>query len=457
MPINSKHPLYENNIETWKRCRDAMAGGNAVKAAAETYLPRPAGFKKDEYDGYLFRALFYEAVGRTIEGFVGAVARKDAVVKVPAKLEPVVADITSDGFTLQEFNKQLCSEAMLQGRLGILVDFDEKLQRAYATLYTVESITNWADGLVVLFETVYEPDPDDRFKLKAVEQYRELSLVEGVYTVTVWRKPQIIVDGIEWIVHETKTPTQRGKALDAIPFFWLTPLGKTSRIEKPPLLGLVDVCMSHYLNSADLEHGRHFTGLPTLYITGCTSDEPIHVGSTAAILLPEANAKVGYAEFNGQGLASLETALATKEAMMAVLGAAVFHRDGKGVEAAETARIRTSGETNLLAGIVTAVEEAILAVLQCAAAWMSVTDAIEVTLNRDFVDTKLDGPTLTGLVAAYQSGGLSLQQFLYNLQQGELLAPDTDIEQEAASLEATNAKKAEDAAKLAAQTKQPKP
>lgn len=142
---------------------------------------------------------------------------------------------------------------------------------------------------------------------------------------------------------------------------------------------------------------------------------------------------------------------------MAVLGAAVFHRDGKGVEAAETARIRTSGETNLLAGIVTAVEETILAVLQCAAAWMSVTDAIEVTLNRDFVDTKLDGPKLTGLVAAYQSGGLSLQQFLYNLQQGELLAPDTDIEQEAASLEAANAKKAEDAANLAAQTKQPKP
>lgn len=446
MPIDSKHPLYSANISAWKRCRDAYMGEDAVKASGKTYLPKPGGLSDSEYNVYTQRALFYEATGRTIDGFVGAISRKDPIVTVPAKLEPLLANITGDGLTLGELVKQLAGETILQGRLGILCDFDEARQASYLTTYQVESITNWADGLVVLNETVYEPDPEDRFKVIPVEQYRQLWLNEGVYTVTVWRKSTHASQiAVEWVAGPDVVPLRRGKALDFIPFFWVTPVGKTQRIEKPPLLGLVNVCMSHYMNSADLEWGRHFTGLPTLYVTGVQSDIPINVGSTAAIVLPDANSKVAYAEFNGAGLSSLENALDEKEAKMAVLGAQVFVAEKKGVEAAQTARIRTSGETNLLTGVVTSVEETIQAALSCAAEWMGVTDKIEVTLSRDFVDTKLDGPTLAGLVQAYQSGALTIEQFLFNLQQGEMLAPDTDIETEAAAVAAAQQAKADQA------------
>lgn len=457
MPVSSKHPLYEAHAAHWQRCRDCYRGEDAVKARGVGYLPKPGGLTNDQYDAYKVRALFYEALGRTIDGFVGSISRKDATIEAPASMEPFILDATADGMSLAELIKAMCNETILQGRGGVLVDYDEVLARPYLAIYKAENITNWDRDTVILNETVYENDPEDKFKKLAIEQYRELSIVEGVYTVTLWRKPKgarPIED--EWVIHGTPiTPKFRGTGFNEIPFFWLTPLGNTTRIDSPPLLGLVNVCLSHYRTSADLEHGRHFSGLPTLVVTGSSEgDSPIQVGSLAAIVLSDSAAQVYYAEVKGD-FTSLENALRDKQDMMATLGAAVFHDTPKGVEAAETARIRTSGETSLLVGVTTAVETTLQAALECAAKWMGAAGKIEVTLNRDYVDTKLDGPTLTALVLGYQAGAISLPQFLYNLQQGELLQPDTDIEEEVALTEAANKKREEATAALAVKTKAP--
>jgi hypothetical protein len=435
MPVDSKHPLYQASLAQWERCRDAYNGQDVIKAKGEAYLPKPGGLNAQQYEAYKGRALFFEATGRTIDGFVGAISRKDPVIEAPAQLDAFIQDATTDGLSLIEMQKRVCLEMILTGRGGLLLDWNEKLNRPYLVMYPAESITNWEDdkSLIVLFETVYERDEADKFKLNVVNQYRELALIDGVYTVTIWRKEKINkVETDKWLIHETHIPTMRGRTIAEIPFEFLTPLGKTSRVEKPPLLGLVNVSLSHYMNSADYEHGLHFTGLPTLYVTGLSdSDGPIHIGSLSAIVVADSNAKIGYAEFSGKGLSSLKEAMEGKKHDMAILGAAVFQERGHGVEAAETARIRSSGEVSLLSGVVTAAEEALKAVLQLAAEWQGSVGTVEITLNREYVDTTMDGQTLTGLVAAYQAGALSLEQFLYNLQQGELLAPDTDIEEEA--------------------------
>src|SRR5581483_11366777 len=176
---------------------------------------------------------------------------------------------TTDGVALNEFIRTLCGEAILTARGGVLVDWDEKADRPYFALYVAESIINWSDDGVVLNETVYDVDPEDAYKLKAVNQIRQLQLVEGVYTVTIWReRAEATIDPERWFVYQQMTPTKRGATMNEIPFFWLSPLGKTRRVTKPPLLGLVNVAMSHYRTSADLEHGRHFCGMPTLWVAG---------------------------------------------------------------------------------------------------------------------------------------------------------------------------------------------
>src|SRR5262245_56056551 len=102
MPVDSTHPAYAANIAKWNRCRVAYEGEDAVKAAGATYLPMLSGQSSQEYEAYRNRALFYEAVGRTIDGFCGAIARKEPVVKAPDKLKPVLEDMTADGLGLME-------------------------------------------------------------------------------------------------------------------------------------------------------------------------------------------------------------------------------------------------------------------------------------------------------------------------------------------------------------------
>lgn len=451
MPIETPHPQYSDNIDRWTRCRDCYDGEDAVKSKGETYLPKiDPSQTSTEYNAYKTRASYYEAVSRTVDGFVGAISRKPHVIEMPAKLEPLEGDATSDGTSLADFVKKLAQETLLQGRGGVLVDYDEGAQRPYLTCYQAEAIISWTADGVVLSETVYEADPADARKRVAVEQLRECALEDGRYVVNIWRKRQ--VDGVaaEWAISEVIVPTMRGRPLAEVPWFWLTTMGRSARIEKPPMLGLVNLSLSHYRSSADLEHGRHFTALPTLYITGHADGDRIAVGGGAVIALADPQAKVGYAEFTGAGLGSLENAIEAKEHQMATLGAAIWGGK-KGIEAAETARIRTAGENSLLMGIVAAIEDVLTAALQFARDWMGVSGDVKVRINRDFVDQRLDAQTLVGMVQAYQAGAMTLEAFLYALQQADMLPPETEIDEEAAKIRAADAAKKAAAAKVAPQ------
>ena len=442
MPITSVHPAYKANLERWTRCRDSYEGSDAIKSAGETYLPKLSGQDAIAYGAYVKRALYYGAVGRSIDGFVGAIVRKPPGIKLPTKMGIFEKDTTASGIGLTEFIKKLSCEDLLAGRVCILIDFDETASRAYLAAYSAESITNWGENFIVLKEAAFVQDATDRFAQKEIEQYRELTLDDGMYKVRIWRKKETAQPGSdEWGISEEIVPTKQGIALKEIPFIWLSCFGQSDKIEKPPLLALIDVALSHYRSSADLEHGRHFTALPTLYVTGVSdTTSPIHVGAQTAILLSDSAAQVGYAEFSGQGLGSLERALEEKEHMMAVLGGAVFADQRKGVEAAETARIRSSGETSLLMGVVNSVEEALESSLRKAAEWMNVAlsgeDAIDIAINRDFIDVTLDPQTLTALLKSYLSGAISLETFLFSIEKAQMMSPDRSIEQEIAAIKA---------------------
>jgi hypothetical protein len=439
MPVNSTHPLYDANLTAWSRCRDCYNGEDAVKSRGQSYLPKVDPTQTDEeYKAYQRRAMYYEAMGRTVDGFVGAISRKPHTIKLPPELDHLLVHTTADGTGLAEFIKRQTAETLIVARGLLLVDFDDKNQRPYLSIYTAESVINWADDWAVLTETVYELKRGDPFKQEAISQIRVLSMDGGFYTVTLWR--YLPVAGSQsgemaWQVYGQTVPTIRGQPIREMPWFWFSSMGQSSLISKPQLLGLANTSLSHYRTSADLEHGRHFTALPTLYLTGVSGDEPVRVGSGAVIKINNPQGRAGYAEFTGQGLGSLENALASKEAQMAMLGAAVFAATKKGVEAAETAKIRTAGENSLLMGVVSSVEETLTAALEFAAVWAgAVAGAVSVKINRDFIDQDLNPQTIVGMVQAYQAGMMSLEAFLYCLSQAEMLPPETDIEAEAAKL-----------------------
>lgn len=451
--VNQPHPDYAAGHAQWTRCSDAFEGSDAVKGAGVKYLPVLADQKIDDYNAYKMRALFYGATERTVQGLSGAAVAKPFKVELPSAIEYMESKATADELSLQQFTKKIVVELLKVGRCGILADRmpalgDADVSGVHLGLYQAHQILNWrldpATGKldrVVLEECFYDADPLDEYKQVERKQWRELRLVNKVYSQILWRKAvdtqgREIDEAFDGTVIAI---TKRGQALDEIPFSIANAGGVGTAINKPPLLSMVDVNLSHYRNSADLEHGRHFTGLPTPWVSGVTlkPGDKLQIGSATAWVFKDAGAQCGYLEFTGQGLATLEKALETKEKMMAVLGARLLDNQKAVAEAEGTLRIRNMSDTFTLAGVNIAAADALCAVLDFAAHWEGVEESAETLIepNTSFTDTTLSAQDLTALLGAFNAGAISLETFLWNLERGERLPPGIDAESEAAKIE----------------------
>lgn len=448
MAIDKVNKEYQAKLSVWQKCRDVAEGAEAVKLSPTAYIPRLVGQSTIEYNKYVARAVFFEATSRTIEGLVGAMSRKEASIKAPESIAPWLDDITLTGKDVNEFTKDMAREIMRVGRLGLFVDYSEEKKRPFIKLYQTESITNWLDdgkSAVVLKETEEVPaaGAKDRYDTEDQTQYREL-LLEGKTFLSRLHVKSKAADGKDvFTVTEITPGTRKQQSLDFIPFRFVSTLGNTACPANPPLLGMVNLNISHFQNSADLEHGRHYTGLPTPYATGVDDKGPaIYLGSSKILRISDPTAKLGFMEFTGEGLGSLERAMEQKEKQMAVLGASLLMPPKKAAEAADTVRMNKSSENSFLVSLAVSIEAALKDAIQWMMLWASETGEVEVELNKDFVDAYLTAQEITALLALVQDGSMRLEHLLWNLQQGEILPPEVDIEEEALLLEDAKANKA---------------
>lgn len=455
--IANRHAKYDQAKDTWLRCRDVESGEDAVKLAGEKYLPQLSGQETPEYDAYKLRALFYNATARTIQAILGAVFRKPTIV------DPALPFVEKTAINTYE---EICKI----GRFGILVDVPRDGGEPYFVEYLGEQITNWhyqvhgdkkTLDMVTLREVVDRFDPSD-FSVKPVVQYRVLELVyppmEDIevevvemmirdgslipqYRMRVFEEQMDDKNKLTRVLIDEVFPTQKGAALLHLPFKIFNTTNCDPDIEKPPMLDLIGVNLSHYRSSADLEHGRHFTALPTAWVAGFENNTELRIGSGTAWVTDNVQARAGFLEFTGAGLGALEKALEQKEHLMAVLGARLFE-DRKGVEAAETTRLRQSADTATAAAMSRNISQGLTECYQWYLDFLRTPEGsvAKVELNTDIVDTTMSSADLTALVAAQQSGAISQYTLLYNLQRGELLKPGDTIEEEMSRIEGDTAR-----------------
>ena len=420
MGIESKHPQYAKKENQVSRCRDTYDGEDSVKGAKTKYLPKLSKQTDASYKAYIQRASFYNTMKRTIHGLAGAVMRIDPIVEGAdgAWLE----DITTTGMTIEDFVYYMLTEQLLTGRQGILVEHDGT--RPYLVGYSTEQMTNWMDGVVVLKEEFRNPNPKDKYDSKFEVQYRELVILENRYEVNIWREKKG-----KWVIHETLNPDKRGAALDFIPFVSASVDGFNFNPKTPPLLNLADMNLSHYRTSADLEHGRHFTALPTPYVTGVDAESELSIGAESAWVLPDVASKAGFLEFSGAGLKALDVAMDQKRSMMASLGAQLLDGQKNGVEATETVKLRQNSEASVLMRAVKSVEGTLNKALNLMTDWEGGPE-VKVTLNTDFANTSMGHQDMTALMGLWQSGAISHESLLWNMKRGEVIPPDVSVEEE---------------------------
>lgn len=458
--IDTRHRDYTRMSPKWKRCRDVMAGQDAVHAAGESYLPKLKEQEMEDYDSYRKRAGFYNATWRTVAGLLGMMFRKPPSADLPGNVGTYATDIDLAGTHIDTFARKVALDVLGVGRVAIMVDAPasemtgpvslataERMGiRPMLKMYSAETLINWKYARVrnrwVLVRAVLEEvieEPDGEFKTEDVTQWRVLDLDDaGLYRQRLFRKVDGGKGGFEQIGDDIY-PVMNGRNLDFVPLYVLGVDGLDSTVDEPPLIDLVDLNLSHYRTNADYEHGCHFTGLPTAFIAGYAPEggESFCIGSTSAWVFPDPQARASFLEFTGQGLGALKENLDRKEAQMAILGARMVAEEKRVAETATTTAIHRSGENSVLASIALAVSDAMEKALAVFAQWAGTAGTPEYQFNREYNPAMLDAAQITALLKAVQMGQISAQSFHELLQRADVLDSAVPFEEEQERIAAT--------------------
>jgi hypothetical protein len=450
---------------TWKKCRDVIAGEEAVKLARDTYLPRSGGMEDDEYDELIGRAEFFNATGRTLDGLHGMLFRINPTIgekNEEKKYKDYFENVDGKGRDLKQFISDSVKDILTTGWGGILVEAPQngdKISQGeaeknnvypYLAYYRAEDIPNWRTEtrgrveviiLVVLQECEFVVS-EDGFDVVRHDKKRVLDL--DAERNNFYRQ-RVYIDGK---LDSVTYPTMFGKPMKFIPFYF-----SSTHPEEPMLLDLINVNLAWYRKSADYERGLHYTSVPTPYTTGFTPTgevkidkdgaqhieavQPIKLSPNKFIHFPNGCTGAGMLEYSGAGMNSVKTAMEDDEERMAILGARIISAEKKGVEAADTAKIHRQGENSVLAAFANNQSKVTTQYDNVYLQWcMSAHDInVPIGINTDFDISGMAPAELTAFVAAWQAGGISKRVLFYNLKQGEKTPPDYSFDQMQADLE----------------------
>ena len=441
------HPevLYWN--DEWQLIRDTAAGERDVKDERQEYLPQLDSQDANEYEAYIQRATFYPFTGRTINALVGTIFYRDPVITgVPERLVERLKYFTKAGAAHLPLMKGVCQEVLSVGRVGVLIDLPRTPStdpKPFVDMYIAENILDWETTIIddpthdmhgksVLSKVVLrEIDPvmvasmPGTLAKKHLIRYRELLLTvapnptTGIAKYTYVQKyyaqqeadanyPNDLVD--------TVIPTRRGEPLDFIPFFVFGPLWSSTEVEKPPMIDIAPLNISHYRSYAHLEHGRFYTGMPVYYVELSQGQESGEYTVGPSVVWETApGSKPGILEFNGQGLKFLSDALKEKEAQAAALGGRMVGvQTGSTSESDNQVAVKDRNEQVILLNAVESLDEGFRRVMNVWLWWQNENDPnAAVEHNRDFL-LNLAGAREMRAVAGMYADGLIPVEVLHD-------------------------------------------
>jgi len=447
MQLNAEYDKYK---EDYTDLSDFFAGERQVKDKTTRYTPMLEGQKGKEvvYLRYVGFGILFNSLFRTRQGLKGSILRKPADVVYPEGKKAVLDDIMINEASFDDLIRESCDNVLGYGRYGALIDIDDE-EKPFVATYTALSILDWPINKskkvkqeILLQESISVDDLANPGETKVIEQRRKLELdATGKYLVTIYRKVDLAgKEGDDWaVVTDTpdepnpRMPKYKGVRLNFIPFVFFGSSSNVPQASRPPLLDLLNLSKGHWKLTVAYQYGMHFASLPTPWFAGFDIEEgsKIPLGPGAAYHTTEPSATCGFLQTGGEGLATVEKGLDRLERQMAVTGSRMLEESRPGVEAAETVKLRSSGDSATLADIAGNVEAALTDVLQYIGFWEGIgPDQCSVGLNKDFVSAKLSPQEITALVAAVQAGEISQETFIWNLQQGEILQSGRSIEEE---------------------------
>ena len=362
--VDTEHGEYIKFKKAWSKIRDCMDGEDVIKSKTTDYLPRPSGMTGDyaeAYDGYLERAHFPLITSYALQGALGIVITKLPEFNVPKKLEYIITKATKDGRSLRQLFLDMIIEIFQTGRSPILVDVLPSKNEFRFVQYKAEEFINWKTELIEgeqalklgVLKEAQEMD-SDLFTHDTEDIFRILHLNEKgeYYTVQYLNENEVPKSKV--------VPSFMGKTLKYLPFFLAGSINNSFETQPIPLISVANCSIQIYRKEADLANSEYLSCNPTLCIVGATNDHdlPNVVGSSVMIVLPNDQARVFYTETDTAALSHVKDHISDLYDEAIRHGVAILDAR-KGVEAAESLRIRQSTQSASIYSIYLAAMNAI--------------------------------------------------------------------------------------------------
>jgi len=426
------HPDYTKRKAEWRENRDAVEGEDALKARPADYLPHPtpndlSAESKSRYEGYVKRAVYTNAVGRTVTGMVGIAFGDWPHFELPQALEYMLQDVDGAGVGLVGQAQLSIAEILTTGRIGLLADFPkteggasvadmrEGRVAARSVLYRTEDIHDWAvtkvgSALLLTFVKLFEKRQqrsEDGFEVIETDTYRVLRLrTDGEkprYTVEI-----LVKQGEGWVSEgENVVTDSTGAPWDRIPFTFVGATNNDARLDRAPISDMVKVSLGMFRNSADYEESVFMLGQPQVTMTGLDEQwrdhleqQGVYFGSRRVLMGP-VGAQIGLLQVQPNTLAA--EAMKTKREELVSLGARLL-QPGSAVKTEHQSKAETRASYSVLSLICDNVSEAYRLVLTWAARFMGTTGKTDFAIDTEFEGLTFNTEIVKTVIAGVQAG-----------------------------------------------------
>jgi hypothetical protein len=431
--VNDPNTSWVNMEPHWGLIETMLGGTYKIRKGHRKYLPQEPREQDISYDARLLRSVLAPYYVRLERMLAGMLTRKPVRLDdVPDTIREQLFDVDLAGNDLQTWLFAASRICIRYGHVGVLVDAPKAGEngRPYWVTVSPRDILGWRtevkDGkqeltqLRLMEKTIV---PDGLYGEKQVEQVRVLT--PGAFEIH-----QKDNKGDFRIVDEGRT------SLSAIPFSvaYSNRMGILESI--PPLADIAELNLQHYQVQSDLSNQLHISAVPMLALFGFpAAAEEISAGPGEAMALPE-GASAQYIEPGGNSYDAQFRQLDRIAEQINALGLASILGSKLSAETAEAKRIdRSQGDSTMMV-VAQQMQDLVDNCLRFHAEYMQESNAGSSLVNRDFMGTRLEPQEIQALLQLYTAGTITQETLLLQLEAGEVLGDDFDVEQE---IEATQA------------------
>jgi hypothetical protein len=439
---------YNYMAPKWARIDTLLGGTDAMREAADEYLPPHDQESSANYQDRLHSTTLFNMVELTLDSLVGRPFSSEVQLSddMPENMQALMDDVDLQGNNVTVFGRAWFRESMAKAFSHVLIDMpamrttdDEgrpirrtraddarERRRPYWVLISPENVlamySEVVNGQEQLTHVRIKEDVVEREGFAEVLRERIRVLEQGSYAVYEKQYISKKSSKFKWVkVEEGQT------GLPIIPMVTFYTNRQGLMMGKPPLDDLAHLNVRHWQSTADQINVLTVARFPMLAVAGATdtSGATMAIGPRQLLGTKDANGRFYYVEHTGRAINAGRQDLIDLEEQMASYGAEFLKRQPGNATA--TGRALDSSEaTSALQDHAIRFTDALNQAIAITGMWLNMQEPGSAKINTEFGQGQIEDAEVKALLEARKNGDIPRETFLAELKRHGVLSDDFD-------------------------------